>query len=125
MARAGAALFDALAAGRRERPDLFERLRMTSSGRTTPPKATGQKRSSLPPSPRRRRVRSPVPRPGADFTALHLLRQADMLVLPGSTDLADTASKLYPYILARRPLLAVFNEWSSVVDVLRRDGGWE
>lgn len=53
------------------------------------------------------------------FTALRLLRDADLLIVPGSDDPAYTASKLYPYILARRPILAAFNERSSVVNVLR------
>ena len=53
------------------------------------------------------------------FTALRLLRDADLLMVPGSDSPAYTASKLYPYILAARPILAAFNERSSVVDVLR------
>jgi len=52
------------------------------------------------------------------FEALHLMRQADLLVIPGSDDPDYTASKLYPYILSRTPLLAVFNEQSSVVDIV-------
>ena len=40
-------------------------------------------------------------------------------MVPGSEDPDYTASKLYPYILSRRPVLAVFNENSSVVDILR------
>jgi hypothetical protein len=42
-----------------------------------------------------------------------------MLLLLGSTDPNYTASKLYPYILARRPLLTVFHEASSVVDIVQ------
>ena len=53
------------------------------------------------------------------FTALRLLRDADLLLVPGSDDPAYTASKLYPYILSGRPILAAFNEQSSVIDVLR------
>ena len=120
MARAGAALFDALATGRRERPDLFERVRMHFIG--TDYAAEGHGAKTLQPLAEARGVGafvSEYPARVPYFVALHLLREADMLVLPGSTDPAYTASKLYPYILARRPLLAVFNEQSSVVDVLR------
>ncbi|WP_158666520.1 glycosyltransferase [Salinibacter altiplanensis] len=53
------------------------------------------------------------------FQSLRLLRDADHLVVPGTDDPDYTASKLYPYILSRRPVLAVFNENSSVVDILR------
>lgn len=54
---------------------------------------------------------------------LRCLLDADALIVPGSNDPAYTASKLYPYLLARKPLLAVFHESSSVVDVLNRVGG--
>jgi hypothetical protein len=54
------------------------------------------------------------------FEALQCLLDADALVVPGSDDPGYTASKIYPYILARKPLLAVFNEQSSVVDVVRK-----
>jgi hypothetical protein len=52
------------------------------------------------------------------FSALKVLKDADILIIPGSTDTNYTASKLYPYILANRPLIAVFNQNSSVVEIL-------
>jgi len=59
------------------------------------------------------------------FEALHLLHEADMLIVPGSDDPGYTASKIYPYILAQRPLLAVVHAASSVVTVLRETGAGE
>jgi glycosyltransferase involved in cell wall biosynthesis len=53
------------------------------------------------------------------FEALQLLRDADFLIVPGSDDPQYTASKIYPYILACKPLLAAFNQRSSVCQVLR------
>lgn len=53
------------------------------------------------------------------FLVLKLLRDADFLLVPGSDNPQYTASKIYPYILAKKPLLAVFHERSSVVEVLR------
>ena len=53
------------------------------------------------------------------FEALRCLLDADALVVPGSDDPAYTASKIYPYLLARKPLLAIFHEESPVVDVVR------
>lgn len=53
------------------------------------------------------------------FEALQCLMDADALFVPGSDDPGYTASKIYPYILAQKPLLAVFHENSSVVEVLR------
>jgi hypothetical protein len=40
--------------------------------------------------------------------------------VPGSDNPDYTASKLYPYILSRRPVLAVFHRRSSVVDILQK-----
>ena len=55
--------------------------------------------------------------------ALSCLRAADALLVIGSSDAGYTASKIYPYLLARRPLLAVMHRRSSVVDLLQRCGG--
>lgn len=54
---------------------------------------------------------------------LACLRAADALIVPGSDDPAYTASKIYPYLLAGRPLLAVFHVRSTVVDLMARVGG--
>jgi len=54
---------------------------------------------------------------------LRCLLDADALVVPGSNDPAYTASKIYPYLLARKPLLAVFHENSSVVSLINSVGG--
>lgn len=56
------------------------------------------------------------------FSALRMLRDADLLLIPGSDSPGYTASKLYPYILSGRPILAAFQENSSVVDVIRDTG---
>lgn len=53
------------------------------------------------------------------FAVLNFLKDADFLLVPGSDNPRYTASKIYPYILAQKPLLAVFHERSSVIDVLR------
>lgn len=52
------------------------------------------------------------------FTTLNLLKDADFLLLIGSDNPEYTASKLYPYILARRPLFVIFHEASSLVQIV-------
>jgi hypothetical protein len=52
------------------------------------------------------------------FEAISIIQNADILFIPGSTDPAYTASKIYPYILADKPIIACFHENSSVVDIL-------
>ncbi|MFO8128943.1 MAG: hypothetical protein R6T99_03450 [Bacteroidales bacterium] len=54
------------------------------------------------------------------FQAMKTLKDAGMVFVPGSTDAQYTASKLYPYILSKRPLIAIFDENSTVVDILER-----
>jgi hypothetical protein len=54
---------------------------------------------------------------------LATLKAADALLVLGSNDPGYTASKLVPYLLARRPLLAVMHEQSLVCGLLQRCGG--
>ena len=56
------------------------------------------------------------------FTALRCLREADALVVFGSDDPGYAASKLMPYILARRPLLGIFHQASDCVNLMRETG---
>jgi hypothetical protein len=51
--------------------------------------------------------------------ALSVLTQASGILLLGSSEPHYTASKLYPALLAKRPILALFHEASSVVSILR------
>lgn len=52
--------------------------------------------------------------------ALTVQVQATALLLLGSSERHYTASKLYPALLARRPVLALYHEASTVVATLRR-----
>ena len=54
------------------------------------------------------------------FEAIKLMQIADILLLPGTTDADYTASKLYPYILSKKPILVVFNEFSNLREILER-----
>lgn len=119
MRHAASGIFKALADGRAAHPDLFERVRMHFIG--TDYADAGQGQQTFKPLAETYGVGDVVheyPARIPYFTVLHLLQQADMVVLPGSEDPAYTASKLYPYILSRRPVLAVFNASSSVVEIL-------
>jgi len=54
--------------------------------------------------------------------ALRVLTRASAILLLGSTERHYTASKLYSALIARRPILALFHEASSVVSILRGIG---
>jgi hypothetical protein len=56
-------------------------------------------------------------------TALRLIRSSDALVVFGSDDPTYTASKIYPYLLSRRPLLVIFHRSSPVVSLVAHVGG--
>jgi hypothetical protein len=53
------------------------------------------------------------------FEALQLLRQSDVILVISSDAPSYSASKLYPCMLARRPLLALLHEDSPAVNILR------
>ena len=54
--------------------------------------------------------------------ALAVLAHAGGILLLGSAERHYTASKLYPALLAKRPILALFHQASSVVSILRDAG---
>jgi hypothetical protein len=56
------------------------------------------------------------------FEALQCLLDAHALIVPGSDDPQYTASKIYPYVLSRKPILAIFHSQSTVVDVMKATG---
>ena len=111
----------ALARGLDEKPALFQRVRLHFVG-TSYAQSTEKR---VEPVARELGVQDHVneqPSRISYFQSLRLLRDADHLIMPGSDGPNYTASKLYPYILSQRPVLAVFNENSSVVDILRETG---
>lgn len=119
MDRAAHCVFGALADGCCEHPDLYRDVQLHFVGTRYSPDAA----KTMEPIAAEYGVDDLVEEQVARvpyFQALRLLRDADMLMLLGSTDPNYTASKLYPYILARRPLLTVFHEASSVVDIMRK-----
>lgn len=115
------ALFTAIRRAREANPERFERVRLhfvgtayAPEGRAKPTVAPIAAQCGVADLVEERTGRIPY------FEALQVLSDANALVVPGSDDPGYTASKLYPYVLARRPLLAVFHEASSVVDIVRR-----
>ena len=56
------------------------------------------------------------------YHTLETLQQADALFVPGSDDPKYTASKIYPYISTRKPLLAIFNSKSPALNILEEYG---
>ncbi len=119
------ALLRAVALLGRRRPDLYRRLRLHFFG------TSNQARAGAPPRVLPvaaalgvlDRVTEVAPRIGY-LDALTVQTQASALLALGSSERHYTASKIFPAVLAGRPLLAVYHERSTVVDVLRQvEGG--
>jgi hypothetical protein len=66
-------------------------------------------------------VHEVAPRVGY-LEALSALREAHAILLFGSSERHYTPSKLYPALLAKRPIVAVYHESSTAVSLLRRVG---
>lgn len=56
------------------------------------------------------------------YQTLLTLQQADALFIPGSDDPKYTASKIFPYLLTRKPILAIFNAASSAIPIMQQYG---
>ncbi len=114
------ALLSAVRSGLERMPELFERLRLHFVGTSYDPKA-GKNRPLLAMA-RELGIESLVdehPDRISYLDALQTLLDAHALIIIGSSEPHYTASKIFPYILARKPLLTVFHEASSVVTILK------
>ena len=109
----------ALLQGRK--PALFRRLRLHFFG--TSNQTTPDAPSRVLPVARELGVGDAVTEiaPRLDYLdGLRVQVQATAILMMGSAERHYTASKLYPGLLAERPIVAVYHEASTVVDVLRR-----
>lgn len=52
------------------------------------------------------------------YRTLITLQSADVLFIPGSDDPQYTASKIYPYLMAKKPLISIFHKESSAGQII-------
>ena len=119
MHRAIGILFSAFKSGVNTDPELFEQIRMWFIGTSYAPAGEGE--LSIMPLANKFGIQNNV----IEITdridyyhSLSTLQQADILFIPGSDDPKYSASKIYPYLLCKKPLIAIFNSNSNVVDLL-------
>lgn len=120
MAFAARGLFAALRDARDSMPDKFSDLTLHFIGTDYAPAERSQK--TIAPIAIECGVAGMVEEIAPRIPYLESLRcllDADALIVLGSDDGGYSASKIYPYILARKPLLAIFHEDSSVADLVR------
>ena len=113
------AVFQAVRLGLDRRPEIFARIRLHFVGSTYAPDAS-QSFQALPLAAEAGLGGSVTEHPEriGYLEALQLLLDSDGLLLLGSNAPHYTASKIFPSILSRRPILAVFHKSSSVVKIL-------
>lgn len=120
MHKAISPVFEALGKGLRENPDLFGKLRFYFIG--TSYASSGSGTETIMPLAKRFNVENSVieiTNRISYYQSLNLLNNADALFIPGSDDPKYTASKIYPYLLTLKPLLAIFNQNSNIVNTLK------
>jgi hypothetical protein len=112
-------VFEALQKGLLNQPELFGKLKFYFIGTSYAPKGEGI--PTILPLAKQYGVESNVVEITDRISYYHsliTLQQADALFIPGSDDPQYTASKIYPYLLMQKPLLAIFNKNSNAVEVL-------
>lgn len=116
-------LFKALKKGLEDQPELFSNIKLNFIG--TSYAAAGKGTPTILPLAKEYGVDDYI----IEFTdrisyyhALLTLQQADALFIPGSDDPKYSASKIYPYLLLKKPVLAIFNPSSPAIDVLNEYG---
>jgi hypothetical protein len=120
LKQAAALPFNAFSSSLAKNPNLFSAVKFYFIGTSYAPKGTGT--STIKPIADAIGITEYVYEQTDRipyFETLSYLTKADGLVILGSDDAGYTASKLYPYILSKKPLLAIFNIKSSAATIIR------
>lgn len=121
MEKALTLLFTGLKTGLSLQPDLFSNIRFYFLGTSYAPLGTGKK--TILPLAEKLAVAEYIHEETDRlpfYQSIATLIQADALIIPGSDNAEYTASKIFPYILTNKPLLAVFHEKSSTVQIISK-----
>lgn len=112
-------LFKAFAQGLKNEPILFSQFRMHFIGTSYAPEGKGIK-TIMPLAAQMGLadyIQEHTDRIGF-YESIKHLQNAHGLIIIGSEEASYTASKLYPYILAKKPLLGIFHQESSAYNIL-------
>jgi hypothetical protein len=123
MHKAIAPLFESLENALKLNYQLFSNLKFCFIGTSYAP--AGQGSATITPLAKHYNVEKQVIELTDRISYYHTLitlQQADALFIPGSDDPKYTASKIYPYLLAQKPLLTIFNKSSAAIPVLHEYG---
>ncbi|WP_026899003.1 glycosyltransferase [Daejeonella oryzae] len=113
-------LFNAFKKGLGDFPDQFQRIRFHFIGTSYAPKGEGKR--TIYPLANELGISTYVEEQTdriSFYRSIRTLLEADALIVPGSNDPQYTASKIYPYILAKKPLIGIFNSLSSSSKIIQ------
>lgn len=120
------ALFAAVRSGIDRDPELFARLRVHFVG--TSYSINGSAPQKLLDLAREAGIESRVTEQSTRvpyLDSLQVMMDSHALFMVGSDEPHYTASKIFPYVLSRKPLLSVFHQESSVVEILKETAAGE
>lgn len=120
MHRAITPVFETLHNGLKNNPQLFGKLKFYFIG--TSYASSGKGVETIIPLAKKFNVENNVieiTNRISYYQTLNLLQEANALFIPGSDDPKYTASKIYPYLLTLKPILTIFHENSSAVNMLK------
>jgi hypothetical protein len=123
MHKAIVPVFEALQKALKDQPEIFSKLKFYFIG--TSYAATGKGIATIRPLAKKYDVQNNVIEITDRISYYHTLatlQQADGLFVPGSDDPKYSASKIYPYLLIKKPLLTIFNKNSSAINILQEYG---
>ncbi len=120
MKKAVSILFQSLQELKKDKPSLYNLVQFYFIGTSYAPKCTGS--ATVIPIAKDYGVEECVEEQTDRVTyyqAIQTISMADALIIPGSDDPQYTASKLYPYILAKKPILGILHKESTAVTILK------
>ena len=123
MNSAVSALFKAVKVGTETEPELFKKVKLYFIG--TSYAAAGQGKATILPLAQQFGIDDKVVEITDRISFYHTLatlQKANALFIPGSDDPKYSASKIYPYLLTQKPLLAIFNSKSPALEILSSCG---
>lgn len=113
------AFFKAIQNLRHSNPELFSKVRIHFVGTTYAPKEGSYQVLPFAREFGVEDIVEEIPRRVPHLEAVQILLDSDALFVVGSEASHYTGSKIFPYILAAKPLLAVLHEESNAVKLLR------
>jgi hypothetical protein len=116
-------LFKALKQAMKKQPEIYDKIKLYFIGTSYAPKGRGE--LTIQPLAKKMGVENNVVENTDRISYFHsvaTLLQADALFISGSNDPKYSPSKLYPYMLAKKPLLAIFNAASPALKILDEYG---